>query len=73
MPMLLDRPVGVLGAVFTSWRVVMEHPLPMALWAGVIMGLTALGMALALAGLVVILPWLAHSSWHAYRDLVDAP
>lgn len=71
MPMLLDRRIGVLGAVFTSWRVVMEHPLPMALWALLIMGLTAFGMATLLLGLVVVLPWLAHASWHAYRDLVQ--
>ena len=70
MPMLLDQRIGVLGAVFTSWRAVMEHPLPMALWALLIMGLTAFGMATLLLGLVVVLPWLAHASWHAYRDLV---
>jgi uncharacterized membrane protein len=23
-------------------------------------------------GLVPIVPWLAHASWHAYRDLIDA-
>lgn len=71
IPMLLDRRVGVLVAVLTSWRVVVQHPLPLALWAALIMGLTLLGMATLLLGLVVVLPWLAHSSWHAYRDLVD--
>jgi len=71
IPLLLDRKIGVLGAVFTSWRVVLEHPAPMALWAGLIMALTALGMASLLFGLIVILPWLAHASWHAYCDLVD--
>ena len=71
IPLLLDRHIGVLGAVFTSWRVVMEHPVPMALWAALLMGLTLLGMATMLLGLVVIAPWLAHASWHAYRDLVD--
>ena len=71
LPLLLDRRISVLGAVLTSWRVVMEHPLPMALWAGLIMGLTAVGMATMLLGLVVVVPWLAHASWHAYRDLVD--
>jgi uncharacterized membrane protein len=29
-------------------------------------------MVTALLGLVVVVPWLAHASWHAYRDLVDA-
>jgi len=70
IPMLLDREIGVLGAVFTSWRVVMEHPLPMAFWAALIMLLSLAGMATALAGLVIVVPWIAHASWHAYRDLV---
>jgi uncharacterized membrane protein len=70
IPLLLDRPVGVLAAVLASWRVVLANPLPMALWALLIMGLTALGMATLLVGLVPVVPWLAHSSWHAYRDCV---
>lgn len=69
---LLDRQVSVLAAVLTSWRVVMEHPVPMALWAFLIMGLTLLGMALMLLGLVLIVPWIAHASWHAYQDTVAA-
>jgi len=73
MPMLLDRRTGVLGAVLTSWRVVLANPIPMAAWAAVIMLLTAIGMATALVGLVVVLPLLGHASWHAYRDLVKAP
>ena len=42
------------------------------LWAALIMGLTLLGMATALVGLIVVMPWLGHASWHAYRALVDA-
>lgn len=71
IPLLLDRQVSVLGAVLTSWRVVMAHPLPLALWAGLLMLLTAIGMGTLLLGLVVVVPWLSHASWHAYRDLVD--
>jgi uncharacterized membrane protein len=71
IPLLLDRRIGVLAAVLTSWRVVMAHPLPLAVWAALIMALTLLGMATALLGLIVIVPWLSHASWHAYRDLVD--
>ena len=70
IPLLLDRPVSVLAAVLTSWRVVQAQPLPMALWAALLMGLTVLGMLTGLVGLVVIAPWLAHASWHAYRDLI---
>ena len=71
IPLMMDRPVGLLAAVLTSWRVVQAHPLPMALWAALLMGLTVLGMATGLIGLIVIAPWLAHASWHAYRDLVN--
>jgi uncharacterized membrane protein len=71
IPLLLDREIGVLAAVFTSWRVVMDNPLSMALWAGLIMALTLLGMATLMLGLVAVVPWIAHASWHAYRDLVD--
>lgn len=70
MPMLLDRPVGVLTTVLTSWRVVMANPLPMAAWASLIMLLTLIGMVTALLGLIVLMPLLGHASWHAYRDLV---
>jgi uncharacterized membrane protein len=70
IPMLLDRPVRVWDAVLVSWRVVLTHPLPMALWAFMVMLLTTLGMATMLLGLVVVVPLLAHASWHAYRDCV---
>jgi uncharacterized membrane protein len=71
IPLMLDREIGVLAAVLTSWRVVMDNPVPMALWAALIMGLTLLGMASAMLGLVIVVPWIAHASWQAYRDLVD--
>lgn len=72
MPLLLDRRVNVLQAVLASWQAVLTNPLPLALWATLIMLLTLLGLATLLIGLVVTIPLLGHASWHAYRDLVDA-
>ena len=72
MPLLLDRRVDVLQAVLTSWQAVLRNPGALALWAALIMGLTLLGMLTLLLGLVVVVPWLGHASWHAYRALVDA-
>lgn len=72
MPLLLDRRVDVLQAVLASWQAVLVNPLPLALWAALILALTLLGLAPLLAGLVIALPWLGHASWHAYRALVDA-
>ena len=73
IPMLLDRPHGVLTAVATSVRATLTNPVTMAVWATLIVGLTLLGMATLMVGLVVVVPWLAHASWHAYRDLVEPP
>lgn len=72
MPLLLDRRVDVLQAVLASWQAVLTNPVPLALWAALIMGLTLLGLGTLLIGLVGLLPLLGHASWHAYRDLVDA-
>ncbi len=71
MPLLLDRRATVMQAVLTSWQAVLANPLPMALWAGLIMGFTLLGLGSMLLGLVFVIPMLGHASWHAYRDLVD--
>lgn len=72
MPLLLDRRVTLLQAVLTSWQTVVVNPVPMALWAAIIMALTLLGLGSLLLGLVVVIPLLGHASWHAYRELVDA-
>ncbi|MDP3843511.1 MAG: DUF2189 domain-containing protein [Oxalobacteraceae bacterium] len=73
MPLLLDRNnISLMDAVLTSWRVILANPAPMALWSGLIMGLTLLGLASLLLGLIPLMPLLGHASWHAYRDLVQA-
>lgn len=70
IPMLLDRPHGVLTAVATSVGAALMSPAAMAVWATLILACTLIGMATLMAGLVVVVPWLGHASWHAYRDLV---
>jgi uncharacterized membrane protein len=70
MPMLVDRRCDLLTALATSVNAVVENPLPLALWATILMLLTGLGFATLLLGMIVILPWLGHASFHAYKDLV---
>ncbi len=70
LPMLVDTSVPVSMAVMASWRAVAEHPGPTALWAVVIAVLVGLGMLTALLGLIVLIPVIAHASWHAYCDLI---
>jgi uncharacterized membrane protein len=42
----------------------------MLLWAALIVVITWFGLVTFMLGLVVVFPWLAHASWHAYRALV---
>jgi uncharacterized membrane protein len=70
LPMMLDRPVDVFAAALVSVIAVVKNPRAMALWAGVIVLVTGVGMLTAFVGLVAALPLIGHASWHAYRDLV---
>ncbi len=72
VPLMLERDVGMLAAMLASIQAVSINPITMAIWAAIIMGLTALGMATMLLGLALIVPVLGHASWHAYLDVVDA-
>ena len=74
----LLKPGPALGFVFQSptlleWRTVLDNPVPMAVWAALVMGFTLLGLAAVLVGLVFVVPMLGHASWYAYRDLYAAP
>ncbi|MBL8526176.1 MAG: DUF2189 domain-containing protein [Burkholderiales bacterium] len=69
-PMIFDGRADTKTAVTMSIRTVLANPGAMALWAAIIAGLTAIGFATFMLGLVVILPLLGHATWHAYRDLV---
>jgi len=68
LPMLVDTSVPVSQAVAQSWRTVANYPVVMAIWALIIAGLVGVGMLTGMVGLVVVVPWLAHASWHAYCE-----
>jgi uncharacterized membrane protein len=72
VPLLLDRDVDLLTAIATSVQAVGANPLPMALWASLIMVATTFGIGTVLVGLILVVPVLGHATWHAYVDLVDA-
>ena len=69
-PMLLDRDVDVVTAMLTSLKCCITNPGATIVWAVLIAGLTAIGFATLMIGMLVIFPLLGHASWHAYRDLV---
>ncbi len=72
LPLLLDREIDFVTAMITSFTYVQAYPLPMFGWAAWIAGLTFLALLSGFLGLLVVLPWLGHSSWHLYR-LVRMP
>ncbi|HMV04124.1 MAG TPA: DUF2189 domain-containing protein [Accumulibacter sp.] len=71
VPLLLDRPLGLLVALRTSLRSVDANLLLMILWGAIIVVLTALGFLTLFFGLIVLMPLIGHASWHAYRELVE--
>lgn len=72
-PMLLDRDISAMEAVTISIQVVKANPQAMCFWAGLIVVLTALALIPFFLGLALVLPLIAHATWHAYRDLVQFP
>ncbi len=69
LPMLLDREVDYVTAMMRSLSTVANHPVPMLAWAALIAILLLLAMLPAFFGLLVVLPWLGHASWHVYAAL----
>lgn len=69
LPMLLDREVDYVTAMIGSFKVVSAHPLVMIGWAAFIAVMLVLAMVPAFLGLLVVLPWLGHASWHVYAAL----
>lgn len=69
LPLLLAREVDYMTAILASWGHVQAHIVPMLTWAAVIVILLFLAMLPALLGLVIVLPWLGHASWHVYAQM----
>ena len=72
-PMIVDRDCGPLHAMRTSLRVVAANPLPMLVWAVLIVTLSIIGIAPFFVGMWVLFPVLGYASWHSYRETVAAP
>lgn len=72
LPMIADRDVDMVTAGVSSVNAVLRNKGVMLQWAALIALLTAVGFLTAYLGLVVVMPWLAYSAWHAYRETLDA-
>jgi uncharacterized membrane protein len=70
-PLLLDRDVGAMVAMRTSVRAVLRNPLMMAVWGLFVAVALVIGSLPFFVGLAVVLPVLAHSTWHLYGKVVE--
>jgi len=70
-PLLLDRDVGAVEAVLTSYRAVRANPMVMAAWGLIVAVSLLIGSLPFLLGLTVIMPVLGHATWHLYRKVVE--
>ncbi|MCX2724352.1 DUF2189 domain-containing protein [Roseibium salinum] len=73
LPLLLDRDVGAVPAIKTSIAAFVRNPGPILLWGFIVAAGLVLGSLPFLVGLALVLPILAHATWHLYRKVVDAP
>lgn len=71
LPMMLGERADFLPSLVISFLAVTLNPRAMALWAAIIVVVTAVGMATALIGIAITLPLIGHASWHAYRAVVS--
>jgi uncharacterized membrane protein len=70
-PLLLDRDVGAIEAVLTSYRAVRKNPIVMAAWGLIVAVSLVVGSLPFLLGLTVVMPVLGHTTWHLYRKVVE--
>src|SRR5580698_7103664 len=70
IPLIIDRHATAAQGMRTSVNAVLHNVPAMMLWSALILGLTVIGYAPLLAGLLVIAPLLGHATWHAYKDMV---
>ncbi len=70
LPMLVDREVDFLTAIFASLKAVRDNSVVLLIWAVCIAMLLALAFSLAFLGLLVVVPVLGHATWHLYRRTI---
>jgi uncharacterized membrane protein len=70
-PMLYDRNVDFVTAMVSSVKTVLKNPWPMFIWAIIISIHLGLSLLSLLAGLVIALPILGHTTWHVYRKAIE--
>ncbi len=70
VPMLLDRSVDTMEAIFTSAQALWENLAACLVWAMLVVILIGSALVFFKPLLIVLAPWVGHASWKAYQALV---
>lgn len=70
IPLMTHRKVDVVTAMTASAKSVIKNPIPMFVWAAIIVLMIGLGFMFFFIGLAIMLPIIGHASWHVYRDVI---
>lgn len=71
IPLMMDRRYDAVTAALASAQVVAKNPGSMLVWAAIIAWAGAAGLLMGFIGIIFVVPLLGHSTWHAYRALVE--
>ncbi len=72
VPLMLDRRIDTMMAIFASVKTLFLNPRAIYLWALLIVLIIGTSLAIWFGLLVITAPWIGHATWHAYRDLIAA-
>lgn len=70
LPLAFDRDIDALSAMALSVQSFIKNPIPMLSWGFMVGFIVVLSAPLAFLPIIVVFPWLGHSAWCAYRDLI---
>ena len=70
IPLMMERRVDMMTAVFTSFNAVKTNIPAMIVWAGIICGGILIGFATYGIGMFFTIPILGYGTWHAYHEAI---
>lgn len=70
IPLMMERRVDVMSAVFTSFNAVKNNIPAMIVWAAIICGGILIGFATYGIGMFFTMPILGYGTWHAYHAAI---
>lgn len=68
-PLVFDKDIDALSAMALSVQALLKNPLPMIIWAIIILLCVAISSLFFFVPLIIFFPWLGHSTWALYRKV----